>query len=199
MGTRNLTMVISNSKTKVAQYGQWDGYPSGQGSDILAFLKETDLEKFKKKINKVKWLTKKQCLEIEKDKDWDIKHPYLSRDCAGQILKAIMNGEIEVNDYPNGKKTVKVNVIGLVDKSSFAGDSLFCEWAYVVDLDKNTFEVYQGFNKTPLTENDRFFYLQEEKEEYKPVKMVKSYLLNNLPKEDVFIEECDPKEEEEEA
>ena len=39
MGTRNLTMVISNGKTKVAQYGQWDGYPDGQGMTALSTLK----------------------------------------------------------------------------------------------------------------------------------------------------------------
>jgi len=27
MGTRHLTMVIQNKEPKVAQYGQWDGYP----------------------------------------------------------------------------------------------------------------------------------------------------------------------------
>ena len=40
MGTRNLTLVKDKEgKTKVAQYGQWDGYPEGQGSTILNFIK----------------------------------------------------------------------------------------------------------------------------------------------------------------
>ena len=38
MGTRNLTMVIHKEEPKIAQYGQWDGYPSGQGSTALKFL-----------------------------------------------------------------------------------------------------------------------------------------------------------------
>ena len=39
MGTRNLTAVFMDGEYKVAQYGQWDGYPSGQGVDILNILK----------------------------------------------------------------------------------------------------------------------------------------------------------------
>ena len=38
MGTRNLTCVFVNGEYKVAQYCQWDGYPSGQGLTILNFL-----------------------------------------------------------------------------------------------------------------------------------------------------------------
>ena len=38
MGTRHLIIVKSEGKTKVAQYGQWDGYPTGQGKDIAIFL-----------------------------------------------------------------------------------------------------------------------------------------------------------------
>ena len=49
MGTRNLTMVISQEKTKVAQYGQWDGYPEGQGVKILSILKKVDMSELKKK------------------------------------------------------------------------------------------------------------------------------------------------------
>lgn len=40
MGTRHLICVSHNDQCKVAQYGQWDGYPAGQGVNILAFLRE---------------------------------------------------------------------------------------------------------------------------------------------------------------
>ena len=48
MGTRNLTAVYIDGEYKVAQYGQWDGYPEGQGLTALHFLRdEMDAEKFK--------------------------------------------------------------------------------------------------------------------------------------------------------
>ena len=49
MGTRNLTLVINQEgEKKVAQYGQWDGYPSGVGAGVLRFLKNKEVfEKFK--------------------------------------------------------------------------------------------------------------------------------------------------------
>ncbi len=43
MGTRNLTLVKDKEgKTKVAQYGQWDGYPEGQGTTILNFIRSKE-------------------------------------------------------------------------------------------------------------------------------------------------------------
>lgn len=36
----------------------------------------------------------------------------------------------------------------ILDESSFMKDSLFCEWAYVINLDTNMFEVYEGFQKS---------------------------------------------------
>lgn len=45
----------------------------------------------------------------------------------------------------------------------FASDSLFCEYAYVIDFDKNTFEVCKGFAATPLDPSERFFCVGQRK------------------------------------
>lgn len=151
MGTRNLTMVISNGKTKVAQYGQWDGYPSGQGETILNFLKGADLKKFKQKIDTLpKWVTQRQLNKFWKDVGHDTKksggwvscdiadkfkvnNPQLDRDMAAEVLQFIYDAEKPVL---------------LKDDSAFMEDGTWCEWAYVIDLDKKTFSVKVGADKT---------------------------------------------------
>lgn len=39
MGTRHIIKIIVDGKTKISQYGQWDGYPTGQGDDIAKYIK----------------------------------------------------------------------------------------------------------------------------------------------------------------
>jgi hypothetical protein len=189
MGTRNLTMVIANGKTKVAQYGQWDGYPEGQGKTALEFLISTDIDAFKKKLESVQFAGEKEQKEsdefaasigstdgwmtMEQSELYNKKYPLFTRDNGAKILEMIMEDNSE---------TIFVN-----DNTEFAEDSLFCEWAYVIDLDKNTFEVYKGFNKRKLTKKDRFFYLQKEDSEYKPVRLYKCYQLDKLPTVSEFV------------
>lgn len=201
MGTRHLICVVKDGEYKVAQYGQWDGYPSGQGLIVLGFLtKEMDRTLFESKIDELSWITddehKAQWAECGADPDTDLvsidiaekhaeKHPENSRDTGGKILAVIQNSN----------KPLK-----LVNQLKFAGDSLFCEWAYVVDLDKNTLEVYTGFNKEPLKKDERFAQFDKEsnsveldgdtiirEREYHPVAFAKSFALNNLPSEEDFL------------
>jgi len=71
-------------------------------------------------------------------------HPELSRDTGSGILDLIYKSE----------KNLK-----LKNSIDFAADSLFCEFAYVVNLDKDTLEIYKGFNEEPLNETERFYKL----------------------------------------
>lgn len=188
MGTRNLTMVIHKKQIKVAQYGQWDGYPSGQGHTALEFLRGFDVSKFKDQLEKMSFFTDEEARIEEEKGDAFERMPYLSRDLGADILNAIHYGFFMKNDWQNGPTKIECKVTKLIDESDFAGESLFCEWAYVIDLDQNTFEVYSGFNKSTLTEDDRFKFPEKDTEEYQPISLIKSYSINDLPTDDEFLE-----------
>jgi len=196
MGTRHLICVVKNGEYKVAQYGQWDGQPSGQGEDILNFLKnEMDRVKFNNQIDTLSFAIEEELEQmwIEAGKDPNEKlipmeisskfkelYPENSTDTGSKILVLIQNSD----------KKLKLR-----NSLNFANDSLSCRWGYVIDLDKNTFEVYEGANKTPLDENERFYSMQDKlkpitvyDKTYYPIKQVISFDLDDLPTEEEFLE-----------
>lgn len=202
MGTRHLTMVFKDGCYKVAQYGQWDGYPSGQGRTCVNFLREEyEPESFAKHVDESYTLDQEQIEALWKEESTDssgfvtldvarkftAKHPSLSRDTGAGVLPLIQKGPVPLH----------LDVL-------FVNDSLFCEWCYVLDLDKNTFEVYAGFNTDPLEETERFYNPDSEKEKekarrsehgdrtfYYPVRHVRTWALSDLPDSDHFIMQCD--------
>lgn len=202
MGTRNLTCVYLDGKYRVAQYGQWDGYPEGQGMTCLHFLQRMDEEKFKKELLMIKPMPKgytegimdalgarNGLMTMEQAAKLRELFPEFHRNTAAGILQMIMDGDV-------GKY--------LVNEIEFAADSLFCEWCYVIDFDRRTFEVYEGFNHKPLTEEDRFFFLEEKSkkswrendDQYHPVKLVKSWSLDALPTDEEFLKAFREEEDE---
>src|ERR1017187_4919357 len=182
MGTRHTICVYSSGELKLSQYGQWDGYPSGQGITILSFLRDKlDAEKFLNNLNKAYEL--KTDGECEKLFNKLATKPFVSRDTSAKILPMIQDFK--------GKK------FPLVLGDSFLADSLFCELAYVIDFDANEFQVYKGFNKNPLQLSDRYFYLEDKAEDgYHPVKLSKTYKLDALPSNDDFLKAFAKKEKE---
>lgn len=162
MGTRNLTMVIDQKGvTKVCQYGQWDGYPSGVGARILTFLKdEITFNKFIDKLDKVRFLYM-QGIDKEfvdnfnntpSDKrsgvqtDW--YNNFIHRDLAEDVLTNIAYSDEDE--------------ILLIDSSD---DDNWIEWVYVINLSDETFTVQRKLNEDPL----------------------KVYSLKDLPEEESFI------------
>lgn len=78
--------------------------------------------------------------------------------------------------------------------------------AYIIDFDKNTFEIYEGFNNTPLEAHDRFFGMvcpkyadkKNSSDIYYPVKLKKVFSLYDLPTVEEFLLELEPPDEREE-
>ena len=63
MGTRNLTCVVHKGKIRMAQYGQWDGYPQGLGKDIAKVLQKTTLKNLRTAIEKCVFVDAKKVEE----------------------------------------------------------------------------------------------------------------------------------------
>ena len=194
MGTRHLTMVIQNHETKISQYGQWDGYPESQGVTVLSFLKEKEnIDKLKEILPKIRFENEQDIKEKEEFSKstgakeglvnipqadlYKQKYPLDSRDIGGAILEKLL-------EYQNEDEIV------LVDAEGFAADSLFCEWAYVVDLDNYTLEVYRGFNESRLTSKDRFYNLHKVHQRFYPIKILKTFSLEKLPDVEKFVSVC---------
>ena len=203
MGTRNLTCVYLDGEYKVAQYGQWDGYPEGQGVTCLDFLRNKmhGEDRFKARVRSMKFASQDYIQGILAA--YGVKCGLASIDTAN-MLKTF---------FPQFHRDTAANILEMIDTQDmgeylensieFAADSLFCEWAYVIDLDKRTFEVYEGFNQEPLTEDDRFFFLEEksykehrDEDQYHPVKLVKSWSLDELPTAEEFLNAFKKEEEE---
>jgi hypothetical protein len=160
MGTRNLTCVIMDGKYKVAQYGQWDGYPGGQGVTIYEFLtevmKKKGLGKFGEKVRRCTYIDADKIPKLyeecgaepnsqfvddvvaEKFKD---KYAHLYRDMAADILAVIYTSKVALE---------------LNDDLPFANEGLFCEWCYVIDLDAKRLKVYRGQYDEPHLASERF-------------------------------------------
>lgn len=168
MGTRHLIAVQVDGEYRIAQYGQWDGYPEGQGAEILGFLAEWDRPRFERNLRAAQFLTKEEGAAIGEEADWKERYPHLSRDCGANVLHIVQQAD---------------DGIKLANNLPFVCDSLFCEWAYVIDLDSNRLELFKGFNQEPLAEGERFkgLFSADAHEGYFPVRLVGSWPLGELP------------------
>ena len=144
MGTRNLTGVIKNGEYRVAQYGQWDGYPEGQGATVYDFLMgEGNIARLEANLDNCRWVTEEDYAEARKEigvedtngwldpeqaQMWQDQYPTLDRGTCATILFLVAQAD--------------GNPVVLKNDEDFLNDGLFCEWAYVIDLDTRELKVY---------------------------------------------------------
>jgi hypothetical protein len=187
MGTRNLTCVVLGGEFRVAQYGQFDGYPEGQGKTILEFLSIVNLDEFKKKVALCRFGTDE---EIEKayapymtsefgmnsddsNRFYASDVGHLGRDHAGKILELIMDSE---------------NGLMLQDAHTFASETS-CNWAYVVDLDNERLEIYKQHYDKGIEAIGRFADLKDGP--YAPCSFIMAFSLRQLPTVKEFLDDIE--------
>lgn len=175
MGDRSLVMLKNEKGQKViAQYGQWGGFPSGIGIDVLRFLRDKNLvDKLKNNLQKVRFLevegidklfyndylakSPKQINDIDKrsneQKRW--WNTYCNRNLSAKILINIANSTDDE--------------IIIIDREETAKEDGWVECSCIINLEENTFSIFTHIDEQPL----------------------KIYRLDNLPTEKEFLRDFD--------
>lgn len=167
MSTRGLCGVVIDGEVK-ATYNHFDSYPSALGADIVSQIPRLDADKWRtvQLVSEDVPPTKTQQVRLAKNANTgvsigDTSEWYvLLRDAQGNLV-----------DYQE---------IGfMIDGSNFAQDSLFCEWAYLVNFDDNVLEIYKGFNKGNVI--GRFEGPGSWNGEYSAISLIATFPLDDLP------------------
>ena len=138
MGTRHRQAVITKQgELKIQQYGQWDGYPEGQGKYILNYLRDGDLDKYQKNLSKIPLINDEQIGEVNNDENWTINYPYLSRDYGSAIHQMIEAGEVKFVQHTDLEECQE-----------------WCEGFYTIDFQKGLFITEYYEHKVELKLNE---------------------------------------------
>lgn len=142
MGTRGLYGFYRDGETK-ATYNHFDSYPECLGKSIVAFIQHTSVEEMNKIFDHIVLIdensqpTKEQikaCLSYYDGR--------VSEQSTEDWYCLLRKAQGDLNVYKQGLKY-------MIDSQDFIKESLFCEWAYIINLDNNTLEVYEGFQDKP--------------------------------------------------
>jgi len=167
MGTRGLVGIKVDGKYS-GYYNHFDSYPDGLGSKMVEFIKKLNNENIEIMKNNCKNLivveAQSELTKEEIDKycqfsnsgvvnggDW---YSLLRNIHGADYLDAILRGKLE----------------HVFDDIGFIKDSLFCEYAYILNLDELTLDFYRGFQHQAQEFNPfgDEFYKSVSKSEYYP-------------------------------
>lgn len=186
MGTRGLFGIRKNGHDK-AVYKQYDSYPAGLGKDFLMFVKlnRDFLDEFYDHIIEVD----KNTFPTPEQKEYCIRMGWYDGSVSRRsdndwycLLRELQNMSAWQRALDLGQDIYLINEIG------FIRDSLFCEYAYIYDLDTGMFEFYKGFQKEPDLTNR---YGTEADGDYYPCRLAYSVSMDENINITAVIDKCE--------
>jgi len=143
MGTRGLWGFYYKKKDKLT-YNHFDSYPTGLGQTIKEFIGSHSIQELKKIASKIRVVdgdntpTPAQIRECNKFTNLSV-----SKQNIKEWYCLLRDSQGEPESYVKGKLRY------MIDSKAFIKDSLFCEYAYIINLDTKKLEIYLGFQKKP--------------------------------------------------
>ena len=179
MGTRGLAGIIYKKKFRIGLYNSMDSYPEVLGLQMVEVCQKISEEygwdTFKKTVTEIKFINDKSVPTLIDVLTYQ-KNGIYKKQSYPANFDELLEGLID--DYPKkilfhiaeGKlKHVHNDIV-------FIKDSLFCEHAYIINLNTDTLDYYRGFQKVPDSTN--IFGQKKGYNRYYPCKKIKSYKLD---------------------
>lgn len=176
MGTRGLVGFRLESKDYLA-YNHFDSYPSGLGQEVIEQLAQLNIEELPDAVRSLTLVT--DDTPIAKDAVERLK-AYTELHVSEQSTEdwyCLLHGA-------QGNLVAYLEIELMPDNAAFIRDSLFCEWAYIINLDSDKLEVWRGFQKLPDPNNR---YGQEADDSgYYPCTMLTQFPLKSVTTADIM-------------
>ena len=168
MGTRGCYGFRKNGIDKLT-YNHYDSYPDYLGKIMVNFCKETSLDEMNEIFDRLILVdeggkpTPEQIEECKKYYDGSV-----SRQTPEDWYCLLRNAQGEPKEYKNGLRY-------MTDANGFIKSSLWCEYAYIINLDTKKLEFWAGYQNTP--DPDNRYGTEKNDSGYYPCKMVAEYSL----------------------
>lgn len=191
MGTRGCYGFRKNGIDKLT-YNHYDSYPDYLGKIMVTFCKETSLDEMNEiydrliLVNENDKPTQEQIEECKRYYNGDV-----SCKTPEDWYCLLRNAQGDLDAYKNGMKY-------MIDSCGFIKDSLWCEYAYIINLDTDELEFWVGGQDKPDIYNR---YGVERDGDYYPCKMMASYPLVTISLDEYSVRDFvdDMKKAEKEA
>lgn len=150
MGTRGAYGFIVDGEEKIT-YNHFDSYPFYLGISIKKQINSKTIEELTQIAKNVKLIKRTKTGKIRSATQAQIKKVRdFEKENGVNLSDFTVNTKDQKDWYcilRNGQGTL--NLPFMIDDSLFLNDSLFCEWAYIANIDSGCLEIYKGFNKNP--------------------------------------------------
>lgn len=171
MGTRGLAGFRLNS-TDYLQYSHNDSYPNALGKQFSSRLSKFQAGDLRALVENVRVIDQDVVEKEPSPEDWEKYKQFadesLNRKSWYVLLRNLQHDPIT---------SIEAGVILLYN--SFINDSLFCEWAYIANLDTEKLEIYKGF-QTEIHTSGRYGTEVPNNMSYYPCALIKEIPFSDL-------------------